>query len=84
MRVNLPLLKDCIEMLGLALATDHHVWTMEQRRLWERSWAEIRRHQNPPVAVDAVFALQRDYRKAFKALSIKERQELVRRRRLAA
>ena len=43
-RINLNLLKDCIEQLGLALATHHHHWTPEQRRLWERSWVEIRRH----------------------------------------
>lgn len=44
--VNLPLLKDCVEMLGLALANHHHQWTDQQRRLWERAWAEIRYHQN--------------------------------------
>lgn len=58
-RMNLVLLKDCIEMLGLALATDHHVWTPTERRTWERAWVEIRRHQSgdpndPPVPTHAL------------------------------
>lgn len=53
-QVNLQLLKDAIEMLGLALATDHHTWTPLERKTWERAWVEIRRHQSatpndPPV-----------------------------------
>lgn len=58
-RVNLALLKDAIETLGLSLATHHHVWTAHERRLWERAWVEIRRHQSdnpddPPIPDHAV------------------------------
>lgn len=54
MKVNTQLLKDCIESLGLALTEHEHQWTMQQRRLWERAWVEIRRHQSanpadPPI-----------------------------------
>lgn len=48
-QVNLALLKDCVEMLGLALATDNHVWSALERRTWERAWVEIRRHQGNPA-----------------------------------
>lgn len=48
-RVNLTLLKDCIEWMGQALATHHHVWTPAQRRNWERAWVEIRRQMGDPT-----------------------------------
>lgn len=48
-QINLPLLKDTVEILGLALATHNHQWTITERRLWERAWQEIRRHQGDPA-----------------------------------
>jgi hypothetical protein len=76
--VNLPVLKDAIEFLGLALATHHHVWTDEQRLSWERAWAEIRRHQSTVVdPLAEAKALQRRYRKVYATLSPEERAQLA-------
>lgn len=57
-RVKWHILKSCIEDLGLALATHGHQWTPHERKLWEQSWVEIRRHQSatpndPPIPTSA-------------------------------